>query len=134
MATVGISTAIFFSIWRLCIDAHQYLTGVPMSELGAWAFVMVMVMVGLPIMLAVLGLCLDRCVVWWQGVLTFFASIAATFYFIASTKLRFLLPVGLLGEGTNSSPRWYWGCILQLVVAFFLLRYFNRFNRPTVER
>jgi len=130
ISAVGISTALFFAAWRLVIDVHQYLFGIPMSELGAWALVYLMIFGVLPIMAAVLGICLDRCVAWWQGVLTFFVAVGVTFYFIASPTLRFLLPVGLLAEGTNSSSRWYWGGISQLAIALFLLRYFRWSQRP----
>jgi hypothetical protein len=129
ISVVGICTALFFSTWRLAIDAHQYFFGTPMSQPGGLAFAYIAVFGVLPIMIAVLGLCLDRCVAWWQGVLTFFVALSATFYFIVSPTLRFLLPVGLLGEGTNSSQRCYLGAILQLAVAWFLLRHFRRAPR-----
>jgi hypothetical protein len=129
VSVVGISTALFFAAWRLVIVVHQYLFGTPMSQLGVWALVYIMVFAVLPMVVAVSGLCLDRCAVWWHGVLAFFVALSATFYLIASPTLRFLLPVGLVAEGMNSSQRWYWGAILQLAAAFFLLRYFRRSQR-----
>ena len=126
ISVVGISTAFFFAAWRLGIDAHQYFLGVPMDAFGAWVLVRIMFLVVLPVIVAVLGICLDRCVVWWQGVLTFFAAVLFTFYLISTPTARFLLPISLLGEGSRSSARWYLGAILQLVAAFFLLRYFPR--------
>ena len=126
VATVAISTAFFFASWRLTIDAHQHFLGSPASVLGALAFIFISVFYVLPVMIAVLGLCLDRCVAWWHGVLAFLIAIGATIAVVASPSLRSVLPVALLGEGTNSSERWYSGAIVQLIIAFFLLRYFRR--------
>lgn len=133
LATVGIATSLFFVTWRLVIDLHQWLTGTPMSDLGVWAFAFIFAFVVLPIMIATLGICLDRCVAWWQGVLTFGCSCAATIYLISSPKFRFVLPIAILGERTNSSQRWYIGAIVQLLIALFLLRYFRRIPRGNLK-
>src|SRR5438067_13794567 len=103
VATVGISTTLFFATWRIVIDLHLYVFGVPMSPLGAWVFIFVAVSAVLPLIIAVLGICLDRCVAWWQGALAFLVAITLTCCFIASPPLRSLLPIGFLGERTNSS-------------------------------
>jgi len=125
-ATVGVGTALFFATWRLVIDAHQYFFGTPMSSLGAWALVYIMLLVVLPISIIILAACIDRCPPPWLGFSTFFFALVATPCFIACPMLRPLLLVSLLAEGTNSSERWYWGALLQLVIAFCLLRYFRR--------
>lgn len=126
VATVGISTAIIFAAWRLVIDANQYFFSTPMSPLGVWVLVYLMLFLVLPLSVIVLAACIDRCPVWWLGFLTFFCSTIATLGFVASPTLRRFLPIGLIAEGTNSSERWYWGALLQLVLAFALLRYFRR--------
>jgi hypothetical protein len=126
ISAVGICTALFFVTWRLIIDLHQYAFGTPMSSLGAVALMYIMVFGVVPVSAIVLAMCLDRCRPGWLAFLTFIAALATTFSFIASPTLRGLLPVGLLGQGTNSSERWYWGAIVQLATAFALLRCFPR--------
>jgi hypothetical protein len=129
VAVIAFCTALFFCTWRLVIDVHQYLSGIPMSMLGAHALMYLMVFVVFPIAAVALATCFDRCRPGWLACLTFVAAGAGTFFCIASPTLRCFLPVGMLGSGGNSSERWYWGALLQLVIAFVLLRYFPRAAR-----
>jgi hypothetical protein len=125
VASVGISTAFFFTAWRMVIDAHQYFFGIPMSPLGVWALIFVDLLFVLPACVVAFAACIDRCPALWLGFLTFFCSILATAAFIASPALRHFLPIGFIAEGTNSSERWYCGALLQLALGLWLLKYFR---------
>ena len=126
IAVVEICTALFDFFWRGFIDLHTKIFGSSMSSVGVWLLIPLALYVLMVMVAVIFGMCAAKCVCWWQWLLTFLFALPVTLCCLCSDKFIYLHPARLLGEGKNSSARWYLGAAIQLAIGFGLLWYFRK--------